>query len=340
MWAWVSTEISTLACDEAKGSGERRALVTGCAGFLGSHLIKRLLADGWEVVGVDCFTPFYARARKWGNLSSLLDEPGFRLVELDLAADELGGLLDGVDHVYHLAGQPGVRGSFGPGFEHHVRNNIQATQRLLEAAATHPLSAFVYASSSSVYGDCSRLPAREEVELRPISPYGMTKVATEQLASLYSRARGVPAVGLRYFTVYGPRQRPDMAFARFISSAVAGKPLRVFGDGLQAREFTYVDDAIEATVIAARRGAPGGVYNIGGGMPVKLLDVVRLLEILLERRLAVEHLPAVSGDARRTHADWSLARAELGFSPVTRFADGFAAQLEWMLADSVEAVAA
>lgn len=309
----------------------RRALVTGCAGFIGSNLSERLVAEGYEVVGVDCFTDYYAREIKESNVARLMDEPRFTLLELDLSTDRVEGLLEGIDEVYHLAAQAGVRGSFGDTFEVYVRNNIQATQRLLEQAGRNPVEAFVYASSSSVYGNAASYPTSEDTPRQPVSPYGMTKVATEEIAAVYHRNHGVPAVGLRYFTAYGPRQRPDMAFNRFIHKAIAGEPLVILGDGLQVRDFTYVDDVVAGTRAAAAHGRPGGVYNIGGGTPVQLNQVVDLIGQVLEKRILVEHRPAARGDVDKTCADASLAERELGTVPVTPLVNGLAAEIEWIL---------
>lgn len=311
-----------------------RVLVTGCAGFIGSHLSERLLADGHEVVGVDCFTDYYARAIKQSNLERLAADPRFKLHEIDLSSAPLDGLLEGIDVVYHLAAQAGVRGSFGDGFEHYVRNNIQATQRLLEQAVADPVEAFVYASSSSVYGEAKTYPTAEDHPRAPISPYGMTKVATEDLAAVYHRNSGVPVVGLRYFTAYGPRQRPDMAFHRFMRKALAAEPITILGDGRQLRDFTYVGDLVEATVAASTRGLPGTVYNIGGGTPVELLKVLDVLEQLLERRIATQFLPAAAGDPRHTCAESARAATHLGVVPLTPLNEGLAAQFEWMVTRS------
>jgi nucleoside-diphosphate-sugar epimerase len=312
-------------------SCRRRALVTGCAGFLGSQLAERLVAGGREVLGVDCFTAHYARAAKERNLERLRDEPAFALLDLDLSRAPLEGMLDGVDVVFHLAAQPGVRGSFGERFEQYVRNNIVATQRLLEQAARWPITAFVFASSSSVYGDAAGYPTAEVSERRPVSPYGMTKAATEELAWVYRRCFGVPAVGVRYFTAYGPRQRPDMSFARFFGCALAGRPVPVNGDGHQIRDFTFVDDVLTGTLAAARFGRAGSVYNIGGGSPVELLDAIRLIGELTGRTLELDRRPAPIGEARRTSCDGNLARRELGFVPRIELRDGLGAQLEWIL---------
>jgi nucleoside-diphosphate-sugar epimerase len=321
----------------SQSSGEGRALVTGCAGFLGSHLCERLLDDGHEVLGIDCFTDYYPREVKERNLAPLLGRERFALREVDLSEHPLDGLLDGVATVFHLAAQPGVRGSFGTQFELYVRHNVRGTQRLLEEAAIRPVERFVYASSSSVYGEAQTYPLREDAPPRPVSPYGMTKVATETLAGVYLRSAGVHTVGLRYFTLYGPRQRPDMALSRFLCQALAREPLIVFDDGLQVREFTYVTDAVDATVAAARRGRPGAIYNIGGGESMELLSVVHVMEELLECRLAVSHLPAQRGEARRATADVSRAIDELGFAPSTPFREGLAAQLEWTLDEARQA---
>ena len=293
-----------------------RALVTGCAGFLGSHLCERLVDDGVEVVGVDCFTDFYPRLVKERNLGRLVEEPLFELREMDLSVEPVEGLLDGVSTVYHLAAQPGVRGSFGATFSYYVRHNIQATQRLLEEAVRNPVGAFVYASSSSVYGDNTSFPTSETSDLQPVSPYGMTKVATEEIAAVYHRNNGLPVVGLRYFTAYGPRQRPDMALSRFISRALSDQPLPIIGDGRQVRDFTYVDDIIDGTV-AASRGRSGSVYNIGGGNATELGELIQILGELLEQPLRIDRRPAQLGDARRTCADGSRAAAEIDFTPAT-----------------------
>jgi nucleoside-diphosphate-sugar epimerase len=304
------------------------AVVTGCAGFLGSHLCEALLAGGYAVTGVDCFTGFYARALKEQNLAGACRAPGFRLVEADIAEAPLAPLLDDVDVVFHLAAQAGVRTSFGDGIGDYLHHNVQGTQRLLEEVAGRELRAFVYASSSSVYGDQRVYPVGEDAPLRPLSPYGATKVITEQLAEAFWRSHEVPVVGLRYFTVYGPRQRPDMAFSRFLRRAVAGRPLQVLGDGRQVREFTYVDDVVAATMAAADRGERGVAYNIGGGQPVSVLEAVALLEELLDRPLSVEHLERGPGDPRRTEADITRAARDLGYEPATPLADGLAAHLD------------
>jgi len=317
------------AAPEPKASRDR-VLVTGCAGFLGSQLAQRLLEDGTDVVGIDCFTDFYPRPIKEGNVASLRDYANFELRELDLASDPLDDVLDQVDGVYHLAAQAGVRGSFGNGFDTYLHDNVRGVQRLLEATVRHPVDSFVYASSSSVYGNAASFPTTETTERAPVSPYGMTKCATEDLVGVYGRIHGVPSVGLRYFTVFGPRQRPDMAFSRFIAAGFAGEPITVLGDGMQVRDFTYVDDVLDATLAAAHRRHNGGIYNVGGGTPVTLLAAVHLIEELIGRSIAIEHRDSARGDARQTSADTSLARKDLDFSPAVSLEEGLARQVEWM----------
>lgn len=308
-----------------------RAIVTGAAGFLGSQLAERLVAGGHEVVGVDCFTDFYSRTAKETNLVALRDSSAFELHEIDLAVEPLDHLLEGIDIIFHLAAQAGVRGSFGEGFGTYVHHNVRATQRLLEAATRHPIEKFVYASSSSVYGNAISYPTAETAERAPVSPYGMTKCATEDLAKVYGRNSGLHAVGLRYFTAYGPRQRPDMAFSRFFSAALADDPLHILGDGLQVRDFTYVDDVINGTLLAAERGVPGEIYNIGGGTPVTLLGAIGIIGELSGRRIRVEHHDNARGDARQTTANPSLALDVLGFKPSVNLEDGLERQLSWTL---------
>ena len=316
------------------GGGPDRVLVTGCAGFLGSQLSERLLAEGLGVIGVDCFTDFYPRPLKERNLAELRQNPAFDLQERDISCDPIDDLLEKVGVVYHLAAQAGVRGSFGDGFQIYLSNNVRGTQRLLESAVRNPVDAFVYASSSSVYGNAESQPTPESASRAPVSPYGMTKCATEDLAGVYGRNHGLNAVGLRYFTVYGPRQRPDMAFARFVSAGLAGEPITILGDGLQVRDFTFVDDVVDATLLAAEHGTAGAVYNVGGGTPVTLLDAVHMIEEQIERPIAVEHRQSARGDARQTSADTTRAREELGFRPSVSLREGLGRQVEWALGHS------
>jgi nucleoside-diphosphate-sugar epimerase len=307
-----------------------KALVTGVAGFIGSHLAEQLLDRGVEVVGIDCFTDYYPRPIKEANVRALRACRGFSLVEAAVQVADLDGLLAGVSHVFHLAAQAGVRKSWGRDFRVYTLNNIEATQALLEASAGKPIERFVYASSSSVYGDDATLPMREDAVPHPLSPYGVTKLAAEHLCQLYHANHGVPAVAMRYFTVYGPRQRPDMGFHRFLRAALSGQPITVYGDGEQTRDFTFVSDAVAATVAAGTTGVPGHIYNIGGGSRVSINQVLAMLSRLLGSPVAVRHESAQKGDMRDTYADTSLARREIGFTPSISLEQGLAAELAWL----------
>src|SRR6185295_3947627 len=285
------------------------ALVTGAAGFIGSTLTERLLADGADVIGIDCFTDYYPRPIKERNLAAPLAHPRFRFVESRIQDVDLPAVLKDRTHVFHLAAQAGVRKSWGRDFAIYTANNIEATQTLLEAACgMTTLERFVYASSSSVYGDHTPMPMREDAVPRPVSPYGVSKLAAEQLCYLYFSNYGVPAVSLRYFTVYGPRQRPDMGFHKFLRATILGEPISLFGDGDQTRDFTFVSDAVAANVAAAKRGVPGRVYNIGGGSRVSVNQVLEMIGRIAGRKPLVNVDPVQKGDMRHTYADTSLAR--------------------------------
>ena len=307
-----------------------KALVTGVAGFIGSHLAASLLDKGASVVGVDCFTNYYARALKERNLEENRLREGFRFAETTIQDADLPALLDGVTHVFHLAAQAGVRKSWGRDFEIYTTNNIQASQILLEACVGRPLTRFVYASSSSVYGDSAVIPMREDALPQPVSPYGVTKLAAEQLCYLYHVNFGVPTTSMRYFTVYGPRQRPDMAFNRFIRAAQGDEPITLYGDGEQTRDFTFVADAVAATMAAGERGVPGRAYNIGGGSRVSMNDVLKIIERVAGHPLKVTREDAQKGDMRDTYADTSLARRDLGFSPKVPLEEGIQAEYRWL----------
>jgi UDP-glucose 4-epimerase len=308
-----------------------RALVTGAAGFIGSTLSERLLRDGADVVALDCFTDYYPRPLKEQNLAGLRDQPHFRLIESRIQDADLASLLADRTHVFHLAAQAGVRKSWGRDFAIYIDNNIEATQVLLEACLGRPVERFVYASSSSVYGDNVSLPMREDAPTQPLSPYGVTKLAAEHLCSLYHVNYGVPAVSLRYFTVYGPRQRPDMAFHRFLRAIIRDQPITLYGDGEQTRDFTYVHDAVTVTVAAASMGVPGRVYNIGGGSRVSMNQVLEMIGRVSGRRPLVTVDPAQKGDMRHTYADTHLARADLGFMPAVKLEEGLAAEYQWLM---------
>jgi nucleoside-diphosphate-sugar epimerase len=306
------------------------ALVTGAAGFVGSHLAEALLVSGCAVRGVDCFNDNYGRAQKLHNLHHLTAWREFEFVPVDLALGSLAGLVSDCDVVFHLAAEPGVRSSWGSRYEQYLRNNVLAPQHLLEAARESPGVRVVYASSSSVYGDASVRPTPEATALHPRSPYGQTKVAMEHLCELYRQTFDIDVVGLRYFTVYGPRQRPDMAFHRICAAALSQTAFPLFGDGRQTRDFTYVDDVVAATLAAGRADLDGDrIFNIGGGSPASLLETIEIVSALAGHPLDVERQSPGDGDVRDTAADTALARRVLGFSPEVSLGAGLARQFEW-----------
>jgi UDP-glucose 4-epimerase len=290
---------------------------------------ERLLAAGHEVVGLDCFTDYYDRSRKEHNLKKSRSSDRFHFEPIDLVDADLAPLLEGAEVVYHLAGQPGVRPSWGSQFDRYVRDNVIATQRLLEALKEAPIKRFVFAGSSSVYGDAERFPTKETALPRPVSPYGVTKLAAEHLTLLYFRNFGLPAVSVRYFTVYGPRQRPDMAFARFMQAMAAEEEIEVFGDGEQTREFTYVSDAVDGTIKASTADVAGQIFNLGGGSRVTVNKVLATLEEISGLSVRRRQLPDAPGDPRHTGASINLARERLGWEPRVSLADGLARQWEW-----------
>jgi UDP-glucuronate 4-epimerase len=308
-----------------------RYVVTGCAGFIGSRLAETLLNRGAEVVGVDAFTEYYDRRLKERNLEAPRSASGFSLAEADLVEADLEELFADSDGIFHLAAQPGVRASWGSTFERYVRDNINATQRVFEIAAAHHIRV-VFASTSSIYGNAEAYPTSEDALAAPISPYGVTKLACEQLAAAYHACFGLEAVVLRYFTVYGPRQRPDMAFTRLLTALRDETEFEVFGSGDQSRQVTYVDDAVDATALAMERAGPGTVYNVGGGSEASLNDVIELAESLSGRRLRRTQGPDAAGDVRRTAADISAIGRDLGWRPKTRLEAGLKAQTDWVFA--------
>lgn len=307
-----------------------RSVVTGAAGFIGSHLAQRLLDLGHEVVGVDRFSSYYNPAIKRRNVATLLSHERFRLFDRDIGQCDLAALLTGVDYVFHLAGQPGARASWGEHFAAHLYNNVTVTQQLLESAARHPLRKFVFASSSSVYGDAPE-PFREGGKAQPVSPYGVTKLAAENLCYLYYTARGLPVVTLRYFTVYGPRQRPDMAIYRFIKAIAAGQPVTIYGDASQRRDLTYVDDIVDATVLAAETGAAGSTINVAGGLSITLAQLLALIQEEMGRTAYVIAEERQQGDALHTSGECELARHMLGFTAKVPLVDGLRRQIAWQL---------
>jgi len=307
-----------------------KALITGAAGFIGSHLCSALLDRGAEVTGMDCFTDYYPRFIKEANVGVNAGRRGFHFIEASLQHADLPALIEGKTHVFHLAAQAGVRKSWGRDFRIYTDHNVDATQRLLEACVGRPLYRFVYASSSSVYGDSVSIPMTEDALPRPVSPYGVTKLAAEQLCYLYYVNHGVPTTSVRYFTVYGPRQRPDMAFHKFIKAALRGDPITLYGDGEQTRDFTFVTDAVAATVAAGDKGVTGRAYNVGGGSRISVNQLFEILERIAGRRLDVGREPPQKGDMRDTFADTTLARVDLEFRPTVTLEQGLEAEYRWL----------
>ncbi len=308
-----------------------KCLVTGAAGFVGSHLAERLLREQHEVVGIDCFVPYYPRWIKERNIDGLRSHPQFRFIEASLIDLDLPGLLtQGVECVFHQAAQAGVRASWGREFADYTSLNILGTQQLLEAAKSHPLRKFVYASSSSVYGDVTTLPMREDALPKPLSPYGVSKLSAEHLCYLYWKNYGVPTISLRYFTVYGPRQRPDMAFHRFFRFLLEDRSIPIYGDGEQTRDFTFIDDIVEANILASQTSVVGEALNIGGGTTVTLKDAIVVCEEVSGKRARLDLHPVEKGDVRQTLADVSRARQYLSYQPRIQLREGLAAEWQWV----------
>jgi nucleoside-diphosphate-sugar epimerase len=305
-------------------------LVTGAAGFIGSHLSRRLIREGLSVTGVDSFTDYYPRWIKEKNLSLIKEESKFSFIEEDINSLDLSQLLQGFDCVFHMAAQAGVRASWGLSFSEYLRNNIEATQRLLEESKELPLHRFVYASSSSVYGYCTELPMSESSPLLPFSPYGVTKLAGENLCYLYSKNYGVPTISLRFFTVYGPGQRPDMAFHKFFKSVSENKPITVFGTGEQTRDFTFIDDIVNALLTCITDGRLGETYNLGGGNRKMLKDLFPLFEEICEKKISIKWEENQKGDVPHTLADIQKAKNELGFDPKMPIEEGLSEEWEWI----------
>lgn len=307
-----------------------KTLVTGVAGFIGSHLAEELLTAGYHVTGIDSFTDYYDVRLKQANVDLLNGRDGFRLVAGSLNDVDLDSLLDGVDYVFHQAAQAGVRASWGEQFRDYIDCNIRATQKLCETARKHSIRKFVYASSSSVYGDTNDLPMKEESLTRPVSPYGVTKLDAENMCLLYRRNYGLPAVCLRYFTVYGPRQRPDMAFHRFLKGAMTGTPVRVFGNGEQTRDFTYVSDIVSANLLAARYTGDETVFNIGGGSRASVNRALDIIGGYADGDFDVQYQDTEKGDVKHTYADTTRARTELGFEPGFTLEEGLDREATWI----------
>jgi nucleoside-diphosphate-sugar epimerase len=309
-----------------------KSIVTGAAGFIGSHLVEALLKKGEEVIGIDEFNDYYDPDLKYKNIAHLQDNPKFKLTEGDIQFLDWQTLLKDVDVVYHQAAQAGVRASWGKGFRGYTERNINATQVLLEAAkdATN-LKRLVLASTSSVYGDAETLPTHEKICPAPVSPYGITKLAAERLCGLYHKNFGVPFVALRYFTVYGPRQRPDMAFHKFFKAVLDSEAISIYGDGQQTRDFTFVSDAVAANLAAAiAPEAVGEIFNIGGGSRVVLTEVIDTMERIVGRKIKRNHIEKATGDARHTAADVSKAKMTLAYEPQVSLFDGLTQEWYWV----------
>ena len=307
-----------------------KCLVTGAAGFLGSNISERLIEMGSEVIGIDCFIDYYPRALKEKNLENLRKSDKFTFVENSLLNVDLIQMLDGVEYIFHQAAQAGVRASWGRDFEIYTENNIKATQQLLEACKENPVKRFIYASSSSVYGDVTELPMRETMYTQPVSPYGVSKLAAEHLCYLYWKNFNIPTISLRYFTVYGPRQRPDMAFNRFITAMLTNGTIHLYGDGEQTRDFTFISDAVQANIASMINGKPGSVYNIGGGSRVSVNYVLSVLEKIIGVAPNVSYETVQKGDVRHTYADTSRAKEELKYAPKVSIEEGLRREYEWL----------
>lgn len=311
-------------------------LVTGAAGFIGSHLCKKLIREDAHVFAVDAFTDFYPRRLKENNIQPLLKHSNFELIPQDLLDLDLDRIMEKIDVVFHHAAQAGVRASWGSDFTIYTRNNIDATQKLLEAAKASSIRKFIYASSSSVYGLTSQLPMTETNTPHPHSPYGVTKLAGENLCGLYHKNYGVPCVSLRFFTVYGPGQRPDMAFYKFFKALSENKEFTVFGDGQQTRDFTYIDDIIQANLSSIENGIPGEIYNLGGGTRKKLADIIPLLEEISRSKAKIRYEKSQKGDVQHTFANIQKAKNDLNYNPETDLEEGLRSEWDWIKSLSQE----
>jgi len=315
---------------------KKRVLVTGCAGFIGSHIAETLINRGYNVIGIDCFTPYYSIKLKQHNMKNIMKSRKFNFIKMNLAKasiNEISSVLKGIDYVIHEAAQPGVRNSWGENFGIYVENNIIATQKLLEASLRSKVKKIIYASSSSIYGNVKDVPIKEDIIPRPYSPYGVTKIAAENLCRAYYENYSLPVVILRYFTVYGPRQRPDMAFHKFIKAMLKNELVKIYGDGSQMRDFTYVDDDVEATILAMELDDDallGEAINVGSSRPVKLLDAVKMISGIVGVEPQIVFSEPRKGDVKVTYANISKARKLLGWKPRTDFRYGLERQVEWM----------
>jgi nucleoside-diphosphate-sugar epimerase len=308
------------------------SVVTGAAGFIGSHVAETLLKQGEQVVGIDHFNDYYSPALKRQNISGFINHPNFKLIDGDIQFLDWNLLLEDVDVIYHQAAQAGVRASWGTSFRAYTERNINATQIILEAAKdAKNLKRFIYASTSSIYGNAETLPTSETIAPQPVSPYGITKLAAERLGGLYHDNFGVPFCALRYFTVYGPRQRPDMGFHKFYKAAIEGKAIDVFGDGRQTRDFTFISDAVAANLAAAKCDAANGqIFNIGGGSRVVLEDVLDLMGDIMGQPIVRNYIDKARGDARHTAADVTKAKQILEFAAKVSLREGLTQEWQWI----------
>jgi UDP-glucose 4-epimerase len=307
-----------------------KTIVTGAAGFIGSHLAEHLLAAGHQVIGIDSFLDYYPRFVKEMNLARLTKHPQFQFQELNILDADWKSLLKDTTHVFHLAAQAGVRASWSKNFVVYTKNNIEATQLLLEEAKNHPLQKFVFASTSSVYGDTDAIPMKEDSVVKPVSPYGVTKLAAEELCYLYWKNHGIPSVSLRYFTVYGPGQRPDMAFYRFLLAQLEGRTITIFEDGNQTRDFTYIQDIVTGTLLASQKGKEGSTYNLGGGSRISVNEVLALLQEVTGKKPDVKYSEKQKGDMRHTFASTELAKKDLGYVPRVSLSEGLKNEFLWL----------
>jgi len=307
-----------------------KILITGAAGFIGSHLAEKLVSLGHTVTGIDCFTDYYPRKLKEDNLSSIAKNKNFTLIEEDLLKVPLEKTIKGTEIIFHQSAQAGVRPSWGSNFDTYIQNNILATQKLLEASKNFPIKKFIFASSSSVYGDSPSLPVKETDLTRPMSPYGVSKLAAENLCMLYNKNFKVPVISLRYFTVFGPRQRPDMAFNKFIKAILNGEEIPLFSDGSQTRDFTFVSDVVDVNIQAMESNVGGEIFNIAGGARISVKETISKLEKLLDKKAKIKQLPVQKGDVKHTFADIGKAKKLLGYKPKIKIDEGLKQEIDWL----------
>lgn len=307
------------------------AIVTGAAGFIGSHLAEKLLEEKIKVIGIDCFTDYYSKKIKENNISHLLKNENFTFIEQDLKNLDLLPIFQKSSYLFHLAAQPGVRASWGKTFQTYVQENILVTQKILEfAKMTGSFKKIVLASSSSVYGNQSGLMSEDTTVLKPLSPYGVTKLASENLGTVYAENFGLPVNSLRFFTVYGPRQRPDMAFNNFIKNGLSNKKIKIFGDGEQSRDFTFISDIVDANLLASKSEISGEIFNVGGGHIVTINHVLKELSNLLNKELDIQYVESQPGDVKHTSADISKAKSKLDYAPKIQIAEGLRKEVDYM----------